>query len=137
MTLRVVEWGFRNRRLEGYFARDFDPEVLAVREDLRSADRRARELEAREYHERPLSFKWKDKHCYAASELSEVDPDAVRALRPCIEQDAPDWVESVREEWDIYRRLDDVVHWSGVPIQAAVAILLNLYERGEIEAEDI
>ncbi|MGH3085709.1 MAG: hypothetical protein ACRDSJ_00140 [Rubrobacteraceae bacterium] len=33
--MRVVEWGFRNKGLEGYYARDFEPSVLAVQEDLR------------------------------------------------------------------------------------------------------
>lgn len=31
----MVEWGFRNKGLEGYYARDFEPSVLAVQEDLR------------------------------------------------------------------------------------------------------
>nr|MBA3474869.1 hypothetical protein [Rubrobacter sp.] len=66
MSLRVVEWGFRNKGLEGYYARDFEPSVLAVQEDLRPEARRARELEARGYEERPLAFKWGEKFCYAA-----------------------------------------------------------------------
>ena len=35
LGVRVIEWGFRNKQLEGYYARDFDPSVLAVQEDLR------------------------------------------------------------------------------------------------------
>ena len=96
MSLRVVEWGFGNERLEGYIARDFEPSVLAVREDLGHEARRARELEAIGYDERPPSFKWDEKFCYVAASVLEVDPDAVRALRPTIERDEPEWVESVR-----------------------------------------
>ena len=87
--MRVLEWGFRSNRLEGYVARDLDPSVLAVPEDLSPEARRARELEARGYEERPLAFKWDDKLLFAAGGLAEVDPDAVRSLRPSIEGRSP------------------------------------------------
>lgn len=134
--MRVLEWGFRNERLEGYVARDLDPSVLAVREDLSPEARRARELEARGYEERPLAFKWDDKLLFAASSLAEVDPDAVRSLRPSIERDEPGWVESVKREWEGSWSVESTADWSGVPLQATFAILLNLHERGELKIED-
>ena len=136
MSLRVMEWEFRNQGLEGYYARDFEPSVLAVQEDLRPEARRARELEARGYEERPLSFKWDDKFCYAAGSLLELDPDTVRALRPTIEQDEPEWVERVKHEWRGYWNVESTAYWSGVPLQATLAILLNLRDRGELDVEE-
>jgi hypothetical protein len=136
LSLRVMEWGFRNKGLEGYYARDFEPSVLAVQEDLKPEARRARELEARGYEERPLSFKWGEKFCYAAGSLLEVDPDAVRALRPTIEQDEPEWVEQVKKEWQGYWNVESTAYWSGVPLQATLAILLNLRDRGELAVEE-
>lgn len=136
MNLRVVEWGFRNKGLEGYYARDFEPSVFAVQEDLRPEARRARELEARGYEERPLSFKWDEKFCYAAGSVLDLDPDTVRALRPTIEQDEPEWVERVKEEWRGYWNIESTAYWSEVPLQATLAILLNLSDRGELAVEE-
>jgi hypothetical protein len=131
--LRVVEWGFR---MEGYFARDFEMVVLAIQEDLRPEARRAREMEAEGYEERPLAFKWRQKACYTAANVLEVDPDAVRALRPRIEREQPDWVERVKDEWESFRDVESVAFWAEVPIQVVVAILLNLEERGELKVDD-
>lgn len=136
MGLRVVEWPFRNKRMEGYVARDFEMAVLAVQEDLRPEARRAREMEAEGYEERPLAFKWRQKACYTVANVLEVDSDAVRALRPRIEDEQPDWVERVKDEWKSYRDVESVAFWAEVPIQAVVAILLNLEKRGELKTDD-
>jgi hypothetical protein len=137
LSLRVVEWEFANKRLEGYIARDFEPAVLAVQEDLRPEARRARELEALGYDANPLGFKWREKLCYAAANVLEVDPDAVRALRPTIERDEPGWVQSVKNQWPAYRPdVESVAYWAEVPLQATVAILLNMQEGGELNVED-
>ena len=122
--------------MEGYFARDFEMAVLAVQEDLRPEARRAREIEAEGYDERPSAFKWHHKACYTAANVLEVDRDAVRALRPKIEREQPDWVERVKREWEGFRDVESVAFWAEVPIQAVVAILLNLQERGELRTED-
>lgn len=121
--------------MEGYFARNFDPAVLAVQEDLRPEARRARELEAEGYDERPLAFKWHEKACYAAANVEEVDMDAVRALKPHIEREESGWVERVKREWEGFRDVESVAFWTEVPIQAVVAILLNLDERGELRTD--
>lgn len=138
LGLRVLEWGFRNKRLEGYYAHDRlrEPAVLAVQEGLSGEARRARELEAEGYHERPSAFKRREKWCFAAANVLEVDPDSVRALRPHIEREEPDWVERVKDEWESFRDVESVAFWAEVPIQAVVAILTNLYERGEFKVED-
>jgi hypothetical protein len=129
LGVRVLEWKFRNKRLEGYYAHDREPAVLAVQEGLSGEARRARELEAEGYHERPTAFKRREKWCFAAANVLEVDPDVVRpAGRPCIEREEPEWVERVRDEWESF--------WAEMPLQAKVAILLNLHERGELRVED-
>jgi hypothetical protein len=133
VNLRVVEWRLRNKGLEGYYTRDFQPSVLVVQEDLRPEARRARELEARGYEKMPHAFKWGEKFCYAAGSLREVDPDAVKALRASIEQDEPEWVRRVKKEWRGYWNVESIAYWSGVPLQATLAILLNLRDRGELD----
>jgi hypothetical protein len=132
LSLRVVEWRFRNKGLEGYYTREFRPSVLVVQEDLRPEARRARELEARGYEKMGRAFKWSEKFCYAAGSLREVDPDAVKALRATIEQAEPEWVRRVRKEWRGPWIVESIAYWSGVPLQATLAILLNLDDRGEL-----
>ncbi|MGH3085710.1 MAG: hypothetical protein ACRDSJ_00145 [Rubrobacteraceae bacterium] len=65
-----------------------------------------------------------------------MDPDAVRALRPSIEQDEPEWVERVKRERAGYWNVESTAYWSEVPLQATLAILLNLYERGDLKTDD-
>ncbi len=68
--------------------------------------------------------------------MLEVDPDAVRALRPRIEREEPEWVERVKDEWESFRDVESTAFWAEVPLQATVAILLNLHERGELKVEE-
>lgn len=132
MSLRVVEWRFRNKGLEGYYTRSFRPSVLAVQEDLSPEARRARELEARGYEKIPREFKWNEKFCYAVGSLREVDPDAVKALRATIEEAEPEWVRRVEKEWRGFWTVESIAYWSGVPLQATLAILLNLRDGREL-----
>lgn len=144
MPLRVYDWRFRDRRTEMmYVATDLfrDPEQdagAAVEEDLTPEARAVRLYEARGYYERPLAFKRRFRLCKAAARVEDVDPDTVRALRPFIEQWEPDWVEWVKREWPGRRGdVESVAHFSGVPLQATMAILENLYERGDLEVTDV
>lgn len=132
MSLRVVEWRFRNKGLEAYYTRDFQPSVLAVQEDLSPDARRVRELEACGYEKMASAFKLGEKYCYAVGSLWEVDPVSVKALRASIEQGEPGWVERVKKEWRGYWNVESLAYWSGVPLQATLAILLNLRDRGEL-----
>jgi hypothetical protein len=65
-----------------------------------------------------------------------VDPDSVRALRPDIEREEPLRAEAVRRGWELYRDVERVNLETRVPLQAVIAILENLRERGELPAED-
>lgn len=129
MSLRVVEWSFRNKAIESYYTRTFQPSVVAIQEGLSHEVRRLRELEALGYERRPGEFAWAEKLCYAAGYLREVDSDTVRALRPTIERDEPEWVDRIKEVWHGAWIVDSVAYWSGVPLQATLAIMLNLQDR--------
>jgi hypothetical protein len=129
LCLRVVEWNFRNKGIESYYTRLFQPSVVAIQEGLSPEVRRLRELEALAYETRPQEFAWAEKLCYAAVSLEEVDPATVRALRPSIEYDEPEWVRRVEAEWEGGWIVESVAYWAGVPLQATLAIMLNLRDR--------
>ncbi len=129
MSLRVVEWNFRNKGIESYYTRLFEPSVVAIQEGLSPEVRRLRELEALGYERMPQEFAWAEKLCYASGYLKEVDSDTVRALRPTIERDEPGWVDRINEVWQGAWIVDSVAYWSGVPLQATLAIMLNLRDR--------
>jgi hypothetical protein len=65
-----------------------------------------------------------------------VDPDSVRALKPDIEREEPLWAEAVRRRWELYRVVERVSLETRVLLQAVIAILENLRERGDLPVED-
>lgn len=144
MTLKVYDWRFRDEGTEMLYYNAVDPSRdltgdagAAVGEDLTPQARAARLHEARGYYKRPLAFKRRFRLCKAVARVEDVDPDTVRALRPFIEQWEPDWVEWVTREWPSYRPdIESTAYWAGVPLQATMAILDNLHERGELGSED-
>jgi len=144
VSLRVYDWRFRDGSTEMlYVATDAfrDPELeagAAVEKGLTPEAKQARLYEARGYYERPLAFKRRFRLCKIAARVEDVDPDSVRALRPFIEQWEPEWVDWVKREWPGRRGdIESVAHFAGVPLQATMAILENLYERGELQTDDI
>ena len=136
MKLRIYDWRFRDERLEALYVEDPEPAGVALREDLSPEARRARELEVRGYYSSPLSFRKRYRFCYLAANAGEVDPDSVRALRPDIEREEPLWAEAVRRGWELYRDVERVSLETRVPLQAVIAILENLRERGDLPVED-
>ena len=126
--------GVPQQEARGLLPHDREPAVLAVEEGLSGEARRARELEAEGYHERPSAFKRREKWWFAAANVLEWIR-AVCALRPRIEREEPEWVERVRDEWESFRGVESTAFWAEVPLQATVAILLNLHERGELRVE--
>lgn len=141
MPLRVYNWRFKDKSTEMLYVAT-DPlrgqpleAAAAIREDLTETARTARLHEARGYYEQPMAFKERIKLCKAAAGVEDVDPDTVRALRPFIQQWEPEWVERVKREWLVYQlNIESTAYWSGVPLQATMAILENLYEREELYA---
>lgn len=137
MRPMIYDWSFRNKRLEALYIADPEPAGAALSEDLAPEARRARELEVRGYFRVPPSCGRRWKLCYLAANLEEVDPEAVRALRPDIESEEPEWVAAVRRGWELHRDVERVGFETRVPLQAVVAILENLRERGELRIDDL
>ncbi len=136
MKLRIYDWRFRDRRLEALYVEDPEPAGVALREDLSPEARRARELETRGYYSSPLAFGKRYRFCYLAANAGEVDPESVRALRPDIEREEPLWAQAVRRGWELYQDAERVSLETGLPLQAVVAIVQNLEERGEFSARN-
>ena len=136
MKLRIYDWRFRDRRLEALYVEDPEPAGVALRDDLSPEARRARELEVRGYYSSRRAFGKRYRFCYLAANAGEVDPDSVRALRIDIEREEPVWAEAVRRGWELYRDVERISLETRVPLQAVIAILENLRERGELPVED-
>jgi len=45
-----------------------------------------------------------------------------------LSREEPEWVERVRDEWESFRDVQSTAFWAEMPLQATVAILLNLHE---------
>lgn len=133
----IYDWSFQNKRLEALYIADPEPASAALSEDLAPEARRARELEVRGYFRSPPSCGRRWKLCYLAANVEEVDPEAVRALRSDIEREEPGWVEAVKREWTRHRDVDRVGFETRIPLQAVVAILENLRERGELRIDGL
>lgn len=54
-----------------------------------------------------LAFR-REKACYAAANVLEVDAGSVRALPPILENDEPEWVAWVQKEWEGFRDVESV-----------------------------
>lgn len=110
------------------------PPGLLLSCDLSYEEQAALEVEAKCYQVRgPRALR---KFCYAPRSLEEMDRERIRALRRCIEEEKPDWVDQIRfalriEENDTYK----IIAYSGVPPYPAVAIIENLKARGELPEE--
>jgi hypothetical protein len=143
VPLRVYDWRFRDRSTEMLYVSE-DPlrELVleagaAIGEDLAPNARTARLHEARLLREAAV-FQAPFQGVQGRGEGGEdVDPDAVRALKPFIEQWEPGWVEAVKQEWPGRQGdVESVAFFAEVPLQATIAILENLYERGELDADE-
>jgi hypothetical protein len=90
----------------------------------------------RGYYSSPRAFGRRYRFCYLVANAGEVDPGSVRAPRPHIEREEPLWAEAVRRGWELYRDVERVSLETRVPLQAVIAMLENLRERGELPVED-
>lgn len=109
------------------------PPSLIVSEDLSHEEKDALEAEGRCYSIR--GPRAKRKFCYQPSSIEDMDAERVRALRRCIEDIRPDWVEQVKWACQIDNAAHKIISYSGVPSYPAYAILLNLESRGELPQE--
>lgn len=103
---------------------------MAIQTGLPHASERAREIEGHGYDRRPPRAG--RKFCLAAYSEEHVDWGTVRALRPVIEGMEPEWVVSVKDACRISGNERVIAAWCELPLQAVVAILLNLEAQGEL-----
>jgi hypothetical protein len=107
------------------------PATLALKAGLDEEEAEALWWEAKSLLENGLAQGGR-MFCYAPADLEHMHPRRVKALRLVVEQAKPEWVERVRfacmyeNTWDGIRRL------SKVPDYAALAIIRNMQERGEL-----
>lgn len=130
---KVDRRSFDNPRLLAYYTEFSGLHVagLAIQPHLAYEDQEALEIESKCYQIR--GPRARRKFCYDPRSLEEMDRERIRALRRCIEDERPDWVEQVK--WAL--QIDDndtyaIIRYSGVPPYPAVAILENMKERGEL-----
>lgn len=106
------------------------PPSLIVSEGLPYEEQEALEAEGRCYALR--GPRARRKFCYRPTTVEDMDAERVRALRRCIEDLRPDWVERVKWACQIDNATHKIISYSGVPPYPAYAILLNLADRGEL-----
>ena len=131
-ALRVIQHRrFRDEAVHALYTEFPSPATLAMRSGLSEEEADALWWEAKSLLENGLAQSGR-MFCYAPTELEHMHPRRVKALRLVVEKAKPEWVERVRfacmydNTWDGIRRL------SGVPDYAALAILRNMQERGEL-----
>lgn len=103
---------------------------MAIQPDLPENTRQAREIEAHGYYIRPP--RTHRRFCTWPDSLDSIDPVSVRAQKRCVEKMKPEWVERVKQEWEIYHDEVSVIFWSELPAETVRAILEILEARGEL-----
>lgn len=116
-----------------YYGRD-GLSVMAVQPDLSDTARRAREIEAFGYHQKPPRDG--EKFSTWATSFDDIDPLSVNAQRRYVERMEPEWVERVQREWETYRDVASVIFWSELQPETVIAILQNLHDKNELALEE-
>lgn len=136
-SLQIHDWHFDDPRMEYVYITDANPPEFSpaagIEADLSPEARRAREYELDGYAENPISFKFKEKIGYLASDITEIDEQAVRSTKLSnIEIKEPGWIFDVRNWWETYRREDMVHYETKIPLNTIRAIMEILKESGEL-----
>jgi len=128
----VDEYDYSNDNLNGLYTEFLEEDYagLIVERSLPDEVREALEAEAECYQIK--GPRARRKFCYAPRSYEDMDRERIRALKRCIEQIRPDWVEQVRMATLMDNEVYTIVHLSGVPPYPAVAILENMKGRGEL-----
>lgn len=114
------------------FVADAPPSVLVSR-DLSYEDQDALEAEGQCYE--PKGPRARRKCLYHPRSLEEMDAERIQALRRCIENLRPEWLERVKWACQIDNVVHKIISYSGVPPYPAYAILLNLEARNELPGD--
>jgi hypothetical protein len=133
MGLVIEERELGGDYVEGYFTADPKPAYMAIQRGVRPETRRCRSIEAHGYYRRPpRSLR---KICYLPPRPDSIDEDAIRAMRPVVEEHIS--VAELRELKRSYRAsyMQDAwwIAWDcGLHPYIVIALLRNLAERGEL-----
>lgn len=128
--LEAEEHDFTNDNLNGIYTEVIGEPTLIRDTSLSQEDAEALEAEAECY--RVKGPRERRKFCYEPRSLEEMDRERIGALRRCIEEERPDWVERIKWACEIDNDVYRIVSYSGVPPYPAVAILENMKARGEL-----
>ena len=122
---------FRDEGIHALYTEYPSPATLALKAGLTKEEAEALWWEAKSLLDNGLAQGGR-MFCYAPTNLEHMHPRRIKALRLIIGRARPDWVERVRfacmydNTWDGIRKL------SRVPDYAALAILRNMQESGEL-----
>ncbi len=133
MALVIEERDLGGNYVEGYFTADPRPAYMAIQDGLRPETTRARCIEAHGYYRRPPHSR--RKVCYLPPTPDALDEQAIRAMRPVIEDHISDAeISGVKESYRCASFSDAYwIAWDcGLHPYVVIAILRNLEARGEL-----
>lgn len=132
MDLHIDEFDLGGGRLESFVHVEGDAAVIAVaiHEDLDPPAREMRQVEAHGYAKSPPR---RDRYCLRPRSMRDIDSRSVSAIRKVVDEQRPEWVAAVQDAVRISGDPRVIAAWVSpeIRIEAVVAILLNLTERGE------
>jgi hypothetical protein len=109
------------------------PAALGVSDDLSFHDVESLQLEAESFLETGAAARWGGRlFCFSPSSYERMSRRRIGALRKTIEKKRPEWVEAIRDAARASNDIYVIVGLSGISPYPAVAILENLWERGEL-----
>ncbi|MCL6437242.1 MAG: hypothetical protein K6T51_01415 [Rubrobacteraceae bacterium] len=138
--LEILHRDIEVDNLQGLYSEHPCPAGLAVKRGLSHEEEEALELEAESYLETGLSGRWGGREFfYKPDRYENMSRRRINNLRKTIEKKRPEWVEAIRQAAKASNNLYVIIGLAGLEQYpyAAVAIIENLLERGELpEAED-
>lgn len=134
----IDEYDLGGGRLEAFVHVEGSPDTghlaMAIQPGLPERDREMRELEAHGYKLLRLErgVPRQDRYCLKPRSMRDVDHVTVAAIRRVVDELKPDWVDTVRHATRISFDPRWLSAFSGLRVEAVLAILRNLEERNEI-----
>ena len=109
--------------------------AVAIHEDLDAPAREMREVEAHGYAKSPPR---RDRYCLRPRSMRDLDSRTVSAIRKVVDEQRPEWVAAVKEATRVSGDPRVIAAWVSpeIRVEAVVAIVLNLKERGEWRSLD-
>lgn len=131
-ALEVIrEVDFRDESIHALYTEYPSPATLALKNGLDREEAESLWWEAKSLLDNGLAQNGR-MFCYAPNALEHMHPRRVKALRLIIERAKPDWVERVRLACMFDNTWDGIRQHSKVPDYAALAIIRNMQDTGEL-----